>query len=361
MTEEFDHLAIPAFLVADPSRAGAPLPDDHPIRIAAEAQRNERLAGRVVDHATQAFLDQQAAERKIKARNRIAKMLAKKECHKGERWSVRTARWEPIDQPAAKPAITGATDMNISAAKEMTYSKPADAARGAERILGHPVERGVDFETKPTPEGRIALVLKTGKNAIATKIANGQTEIERSYSASAHSIKVGEIDKAAPAAIKKAKAVAALASATKKATAVADISTAEGQKALAEHPIGKANAKSWDHLLGNSRKRARLAAEAKAGGKKPAKAPKAKKAAKPAKAAAKATSKPARAAKAPKSGESKVAVIAALLKHPEGTTTKEILAATGWPAVSVPQQAKSAGLTLRKEKVKGEPTRYFGE
>jgi cell pole-organizing protein PopZ len=56
---------------------------------------------------------------------------------------------------------------------------------------------------------------------------------------------------------------------------------------------------------------------------------------------------------------SKVTLIASLLKRKEGTTTAEVLKATGWPAVSMPQQAKAAKLTLRKEKVQGQPTRYY--
>jgi multidrug efflux pump subunit AcrA (membrane-fusion protein) len=54
---------------------------------------------------------------------------------------------------------------------------------------------------------------------------------------------------------------------------------------------------------------------------------------------------------------SKLAIIVGLLKRKEGCTTKDVLAATGWPAVSMPQQAKAAGLTLKKEKADG-VTRY---
>jgi Protein of unknown function (DUF3489) len=106
----------------------------------------------------------------------------------------------------------------------------------------------------------------------------------------------------------------------------------------------------------------------------PAKAPKAPKA-KPAPKAAKAAkakptakaaaAKPApKAAKAPavkadaKPAKSKVDIIAALLTREGGCTGADILKATGWPSVSVPQQAKAAGLTLHKSKKPGEPTRY---
>ena len=60
-------------------------------------------------------------------------------------------------------------------------------------------------------------------------------------------------------------------------------------------------------------------------------------------------------------GGSKTAEISRLLKRKTGCTAAEVLEATGWPAVSMPAMAKACGLTLRKDKVKGERTRYFGE
>jgi len=69
--------------------------------------------------------------------------------------------------------------------------------------------------------------------------------------------------------------------------------------------------------------------------------------------------KPGEAPSPAPSGRSKVHVISALLQRPEGCTTKEVLAATGWPSVSMPAQAKAAGLILTKEKRDG-ATRYFG-
>jgi hypothetical protein len=63
--------------------------------------------------------------------------------------------------------------------------------------------------------------------------------------------------------------------------------------------------------------------------------------------------------KAPKvdKGESKTQIVARLLQRPEGCTTADALAATGWPAISMPAQAKASGLTLKKEK-DGKVTRY---
>lgn len=87
---------------------------------------------------------------------------------------------------------------------------------------------------------------------------------------------------------------------------------------------------------------------------------------KPAKTAKKTARRaPGKAARAPAAREggirpgSKLEAVVSLLRRPEGCTGAEALAATGWPAISMPAQAKAAGLTLRKEKVKGEPTRYY--
>lgn len=87
------------------------------------------------------------------------------------------------------------------------------------------------------------------------------------------------------------------------------------------------------------------AAPGKAGGKTRASKPAPKEAA------------PAGAAKAVRPG-SKLEAVVALLKRSEGCTVAEVLKATGWPSVSMPQQARAAGLTLRKEKQDG-ATRYW--
>lgn len=59
---------------------------------------------------------------------------------------------------------------------------------------------------------------------------------------------------------------------------------------------------------------------------------------------------------APREG-SKLAIVGKLLARPEGCTTQDVLKATGWPSVSLPQQAKALGVTLKKEK-DGNVTRY---
>lgn len=95
-----------------------------------------------------------------------------------------------------------------------------------------------------------------------------------------------------------------------------------------------------------------------------AKAPKADKAASSKKAAkakarapvsGKAASGPAKAIRP----GSKLEIVVGLLTRKGGCTSADILAATEWPAVSVPQQARAAGLTLRQEK-DGKVTRYWG-
>lgn len=55
---------------------------------------------------------------------------------------------------------------------------------------------------------------------------------------------------------------------------------------------------------------------------------------------------------------SKLEVIVKLLQREGGCTTADVLKACQWPSVSMPQQAKAAGLTLRKEK-QGKVTRYW--
>ncbi len=56
----------------------------------------------------------------------------------------------------------------------------------------------------------------------------------------------------------------------------------------------------------------------------------------------------------------KTLMVKKLLERKSGCTRKDILEATGWPAVSVQAMAKSCGLKLRQEKEKGKPTVYFG-
>ena len=54
----------------------------------------------------------------------------------------------------------------------------------------------------------------------------------------------------------------------------------------------------------------------------------------------------------------KSSVVRELLLRPEGVTVKEVLTATGWPAISMPAAAKAAKLVLRKSADR--PARYFG-
>jgi|GEM_PF-2972807 len=84
------------------------------------------------------------------------------------------------------------------------------------------------------------------------------------------------------------------------------------------------------------------------------KKPPAKKAAAPKKA------KPAKAAKKAEGKTSKVEIVAGLLKRKNGCTRKDILSATGWPSVSVGQQATAAGLKLQKVK-EGAIIRYYAK
>lgn len=63
------------------------------------------------------------------------------------------------------------------------------------------------------------------------------------------------------------------------------------------------------------------------------------------------------AAKTEEGAKSKLDLIGDLLKRKDGCTTADVLAVTGWPTVSMPQQAKALGLKLKKEK-DGKVSRY---
>lgn len=54
---------------------------------------------------------------------------------------------------------------------------------------------------------------------------------------------------------------------------------------------------------------------------------------------------------------SKLEIVVKLLKKAGGTTSAEVLKETGWPSVSMPQQARAAGIEIKKEKIDG-VTRY---
>lgn len=59
-------------------------------------------------------------------------------------------------------------------------------------------------------------------------------------------------------------------------------------------------------------------------------------------------------------GKTKAAMVGEMLLRFEGCTAAEVMAACGWPSVSMPQQAKACNLILRKEKIAGQTTRYYG-
>ena len=131
--------------------------------------------------------------------------------------------------------------------------------------------------------------------------------------------------------------------------AIAEIKKAEKAKVEAKKAADAAKRKeeaAEKKAIRDAAKKAKAAStpQKPAGKPKPATAPKA--------------APKAKLASEPRKG-SKTAIIGDLLKRKEGCTTAEILAATGWPAVSVPQQAKAIGVGLRKERKPGEVTRYW--
>lgn len=121
-------------------------------------------------------------------------------------------------------------------------------------------------------------------------------------------------------------------------------------------PAGKAMLKDQAKKEAKVKKTKKAARKAAA---KPVRKVAAKKAPKPAAKKAAAPKAAGKAVEGLRPG-TKLAIVAGLLTRKEGCTGADVLKATAWPSVSMPQQAKAAGLKLRKEKAKGEPTRYFG-
>ena len=229
-----------------------------------------------------------------------------------------------------EPATSSEPNDMISVAIEpRTFANWHTARRAARRALGPAAQEGRDFEVVKHNSGKIAMILKTGKNGITDKIAKGPTNIESQYAGPMN----GKPIKDGPSAEQVAR----------------DVQAAKVRDAAAKaktDPVAVEQALSAGKLAGKELQPAK-------GKPKPAKPEKKKPAPK----------KPAKAVKAPaKPGKagSKVQIVADLLRRPEGATRDDILKATGWPSVSVPQQAAAAKLTLRKEKNPGEPTRYFG-
>jgi outer membrane biosynthesis protein TonB len=93
----------------------------------------------------------------------------------------------------------------------------------------------------------------------------------------------------------------------------------------------------------------------------PKKAPKAKKPA--AKPKAKAAPKPKPASKPSDGPRGKSGIVMNMMLRPKGTTTAELLKATGWPAITAKGQgtafAKKYGYKFAMSKAKGEVTRYY--
>lgn len=314
MSDDFADLEIPAFL-----KVGTPENEAlraRPVPPRQAAPPLDLLAPKPMAESTAAFVAEQEANRKTRARNRIARMLIKKEDHTGERWNTRTGQWVPIN---------GAKKMISISVPQRVYGSPHDASRAARSLLGpgaevtiQPIEGGFTFLAIPA-----AKAANEGVNTMKMpKTAEGAPGIARQFQIDPN--KVYSVKSNASRDAKKA--------GLDHKTAVVETDDHKGFKIVAAKAASK---------------------PAKAA--KPAKAPKV---AKTKNDAVKAPPKP-RAAKADGS-KSKREIVADLLQRPEGATRAEILEATGWPAVTVQGQAKASGLTLRQEKKPGEPTRYYG-
>lgn len=60
------------------------------------------------------------------------------------------------------------------------------------------------------------------------------------------------------------------------------------------------------------------------------------------------------------SGQSKSAMIRAMLLRPNGVTTPEAKAATGWPTIGINSRARKWGIDIYKREMDAGYTRYFG-
>jgi len=63
---------------------------------------------------------------------------------------------------------------------------------------------------------------------------------------------------------------------------------------------------------------------------------------------------------APKARRTKISMVIAMLKRRQGCTNADILKATGWAAVSLPQMARQGKVKLVKEK-QGNVSRYWAK
>lgn len=88
----FDDLEIPDFL----RRSSEEAPSPTWRRLWPETtQENMQILCKGDEAIVAAFKAEQAETARIKTKNRIAKMLARKQNHEGERWNTKTAKWEP--------------------------------------------------------------------------------------------------------------------------------------------------------------------------------------------------------------------------------------------------------------------------
>lgn len=125
MPDGFDD-GIPAFLKLTPEERKAGW-ERHPPR-AMPAFTTERS----VDPATAAFAAELAAQKKLKTKARISRMLAPKVDTQGKRWDSRTCKWVAMENKmndTDKAAATGTPEAETKT-QETTVAKKAKKAKG---------------------------------------------------------------------------------------------------------------------------------------------------------------------------------------------------------------------------------------
>lgn len=288
-----------------------------------------------VDAATIELLNQQENERKLRARNRIAKMLIKKNGGSGYVKNPRTGRleWKHVPIPTKLKPLDQ-EDKQVIEIAPRTYAEESSAVRSAERLLG----KNADFTVERLPDGRFTFT--TGNNCnmkMPTKTAAGAPGVARQFTidpARVYSVRSNARRDARKAGLDPVKAVIA-------AVDGAGFKIVTGASLKAEKP-------------------AKAAKPAKVAKGKPAKAPKAAKAAKP-KAEGKTRQRAPGAAEAPREGSRKAGLLD-LLKRPEGVSLAEVEATYRWlphtTRAAISTTARKLGLTIAKSVEEGRGSVY---
>lgn len=281
--------------------------------------------------------------------------------------------WRAFDMPKAPDAA----QLKARGGKRSLITPEADQARheerGAERAAGEgrlrPVDKsppnsGVVAQGAPQPTSLVDMAKQiSGGMAVTVSVTDDFASLTRTpaenfaaeVAAKAKPDTTPDPKTGLPAFLDRSKTMTAEEiAASKKRVASMIAQTTTGERKIKNPPDADAARRRAERDEAKMAKVEGTPAHAKA-----VRAAKKAKAAKETAPRAKAATGARKAVATPSGGKTKTAVVGELLSRKEGCTTADILKATGWPAVSVPAQAKAVGLKLRKEK-DGKVTRYYG-